>query len=312
MHNGTTERARAWVGRVAARLGELEFLRSLARKAGCRFLLRRHYVAVRHGDREIRISRENSVYAQDLIRDFTYYFDAVEPRNEAGLRVVDYSRPALHIMNEGRLPFWFPELAEPMETTELYLDRANLKTGETVFDLGAYAGGATYHFSRAVGPGGRVFAFEPDPKSFDCLARNIALHGLYNVSSFRLGVWSRGGRVLFQSEGSMGSAVVEASARSSDTKEWIDVVSLSEFCAGAEIPRVDFVKIDVEGSEGPILRAATDFIRRYRPRFVVEVHWVQGTRSDRDVVQTLEANGYSVEVLDQAGLAVPLLFARPD
>jgi FkbM family methyltransferase len=311
MTSGTVEAIRAWLGCVRKRRDEVRFLRNLAPTTGCRFLLRRGYAAVRRGKKEIRISRANCVYAQDLIRDFNYYFDVVEPRREADLDVVDYSRPHLHTLKEGGIPFWFPELAESMETTRLYLDRADLTPGQTVFDLGAYAGGATYHFSRAVGPGGRVFAFEPDPGSYDCLLRNISLHQLENVTPSRLGIWSENGRVMFQAEGNMGSAIVEASARSSDTKRWIDVVTLASFSEENGVSRVDFMKLDVEGSEGPILGAAAGFIATYRPRIIVEVHWVKGLRSDPEVIRILEGYGYEVEVVDQAGLSLPLLFARP-
>jgi FkbM family methyltransferase len=311
MTSGTVEAIREWLARVRAQRDEVRFLRSLAPTTGCKFLLRRGFATVRRGRKEIRISRANTVYAQDLIRNVDYYFEVVEPRREAGLEVVDYSWPRLHTLKEDGIPFWFPELAESMETTRLYLDRADLRPGQTVFDLGAYAGGATYHFSRAVGPGGRVFAFEPDPGSFDCLLRNISLHRLDNVVPSRLGIWSENGRVLFQAEGNMGSAIVEASARSSDTKRWIDVVTLASFSEENGVSRVDFVKLDVEGSEGPILGAAARFIERYRPRIIVEVHFVQGVRSDPDVIRILESHGYDIEVLDQAGLALPLLFARP-
>ncbi|MGZ7030368.1 MAG: FkbM family methyltransferase [Thermoanaerobaculia bacterium] len=251
------------------------------------------------------------MYAQDLIKSFDYYNDVVEPRDEAGIAVVDYSRPLLHTMREDGLQFWFPELAESMATTEIYLERANLKPGQTVLDLGAYAGGATYHFSRAVGREGRVFAFEPDPRSFDCLQKNIALHSLDNVTAARRGVWSQTGRVLFQAEGSMGSAVVEASDRSSDAKEWIDVVSLQDVCRENSIKRVHFVKMDVEGSEVQILASATDFIREHRPSMIIEVHRVQGVRTDAEVTRILQANGYVVETLEQAGLPLPLLYASP-
>jgi FkbM family methyltransferase len=309
--SGTVAPIRSWLARVRAQADEARFLRDLAASTGCRFLLRRRFAAVRRGKKEIRISRANAVYAQDLIRNFDYYFDVVEPRREAGLEVVDYSRPCLHTLKEGGIPFWFPELAESMETTRLYLDRADLKPGQTAFDLGAYAGGATYHFSHAVGPGGQVFAFEPDPGSYDCLLRNISLHQLENVVPSRLGIWSENGRVMFQAEGNMGSAVVDASARSSDTKRWIDVVTLSSFCEENGVSRVDFVKLDVEGSEGPILGSAAAFVARYRPRLIVEVHYVRGERSDPEVIRVLEGYGYAIEVLDQAGLALPLVFAQP-
>src|SRR5947208_1499586 len=155
---------RRWVALKRAARTEHRLLRRLAVEHSCSFRVRRNFVAARRDDQEIRISRPNEVYAHDLIRDFDYYFGVVEPRPEGKLRVVDYSRPALHTLTWGRLPFWFPELGEAMETTALYLEYAALQPGQTVLDLGAYAGGATYHFSRAVGPQGRVFAFEPDPR----------------------------------------------------------------------------------------------------------------------------------------------------
>lgn len=304
--------ARIGISRLRARRRQMNYLRELAAQSGCSFSLKRDSVcAVRRGQKEIRLSSKNYVYAQDLIKNFDYYFEVVRPRSESGLLVVDYSKPALHTMADDGLEFWFPELAESMKTTGIYLERANLRPGQTVFDLGAYAGGATYHFSLAVGPAGRVFAFEPDPRSFGCLERNLALHRLDNVSAHRTGVWSETGRVLFQAEGSMGSAIEEASDRSSDTKQWVDVVSLSDFCARNEIQRVDFLKMDVEGSEAPILEASADFMARYRPAMIIEVHRVKGVRSDSAVAGILRSRGYAVEVLEQAGLELPLLFARP-
>ncbi|HEX8169096.1 MAG TPA: FkbM family methyltransferase [Thermoanaerobaculia bacterium] len=293
-----------------ARRNELQFLRGLARERGMSVMARRAYVAVRYGTKEIRISSENQVYAQDLIRDFDYYFEVVQPRRERNIDVVDYSRPALHTMTADGLPFWFPELAESMATTALYLDYARLEIGQTVLDLGAYAGGATYHFSRIVGDSGRVHAFEPDPKSYDCLRRNVELHDLRNVVLQRRGVWSHSGTTVFQAEGNMGSAVVEASARESATQQTIDVVTLDDYCREQQIERVDFVKMDVEGSEVAILQSSAAFIERHRPAFVIEVHFVRGARTDDAVRSILESHGYEVQVVEQAGLPLPLLAAR--
>lgn len=290
---------------------EFHYLRTCAAGRDLSVVARGQTIAVRSGQKEIRVSRANQVYAHDLINNFDYYFDVVVPRIEGGLRVVDYSRPAMHTMVAEGLPFWFPQLAESMETTELYLRYAHLEPGDVVFDLGAYAGGATYHFSRAVGAAGHVYAFEPDPSSYECLMRNIELHSMTNVTPERCGVWSHTGRVAFQAEGNMGSAVVEAAARTSDTMQSIDVVSLTDYCAKKEISRVDFVKLDVEGSEAAILRSSGDFISTFRPPMVIEVHFVRGVRTDDEVTNALQRHGYRLEVVEQAGLPLPLLAATP-
>jgi len=299
------------ISRHRSRRAEIAELRRLAAIKDCSFFLKGPTAVVRRGDHEVRLSATNLAYAQDVIRNFDYYYDVVEPQVESGRRAVDYSRPAIHTLRDGQIPFWFPQLGESMATTKIYLDRANLQPGEVVLDLGAYAGGAAYHFSPAVGPNGRVFAFEPDPGSFECLVRNVALHRLDNVIPDHRGVWSRSGRMLFQAEGNMGSAVVDASDRDSSDRRWIDVVSLDDFAREAGLERVDFVKMDIEGSEAAVLAFAGPFLRRFRPRLVIEVHRVQGLRTDAAVTAALEAAGYRVEVLDQAGLPLPLLAATP-
>jgi FkbM family methyltransferase len=291
---------------------QLRYLRRRAAERGVRVVARGRVVAVRNGEKEIRASRANQVYAADLIDNFDYYFNVVVPRAENGLQVVDYSHPAMHTMLADRLPFWFPELAESMETTELYLRYARLEAGDVVFDLGAYAGGATYHFSREVGAEGHVYAFEPDPASYECLVRNVELHSMTNVTAERRGIWSHSGRVAFQAEGNMGSAVVEAAARTSDTTQTIDVVSLADYCAEKKITRVDFVKLDVEGSEAAILQSSGDFISNFRPPMVIEVHFVRGVRTDDEVTRALQRHGYRLEVVEQAGLPLPLIAASPD
>lgn len=302
------ESGRSWVGRWRQRA----FLENLARQKGCRLRSEGSFVAVRRDEREIRISRPNLVYALDLINSFEYYFGAVEPRKEpGGLLVADFSRPARHVMRHDGVPFWFPELPEPLATTEAYLGKAALQPGQTVLDLGAYAGGASYHFSKAVGAAGRVYAFEPDPVSFECLLRNIELHRLANVVPINVGIWSSSGRAVFQSEGSMGSAMVEASNRESANRVEVEVVSLSDFCAREGLARVDFVKMDIEGSEAPVLAAAEGFLLQYRPRIIIEPHPVRGVLSDVEVAQILRAGGYEVEEVAQPGVELQLLFARP-
>lgn len=290
---------------------EITYLSNLAVSRNMTFDDRHDCVAVRNGDREIRLSKENHVYAQDIIFNFDYYFDVVEPTQVGGMEVVDYSQPRLHVMREDGYCFWFPSLPESMSTTRIYLDKADIRPGQTVFDMGAYAGGATYHFSRAVGEAGRVFAFEPDARSQTCLQRNIELHCLANVTLVKAGVWSYSGRVNFQAEGNMGSAIVDAADRDSDTVEGIDVISLDDFCATHAIEEVHFVKMDVEGSEAAILASAGDFIERYHPTFVIEPHRVRGVLTDAEVTRILRGHGYNVECVPQADLPLPLLFARP-
>ena len=53
--------------------------------------------------------------------------------------------------------------------------------GDTVLDVGAYIGTHTLAFAKQVGVGGEVYAFEPQPLSFEVLKRNIGQNVLNNV-----------------------------------------------------------------------------------------------------------------------------------
>lgn len=109
----------------------------------------------------------------------------------------------------------------------------------------------------------------------------------------------------------MGSAIVETSAPSGDWKRWILIMNLLSFPEKNGVSRVDFVKLDVDGSEGPVLGAVADFVEKYRRRLIIEVHYVREVRSDPGVIRILEGYGYEIEVPDQTGSTLPLIFAQP-
>src|SRR6185295_19864830 len=127
-----------------------------------------------------------------------------------------YSKQATHTMKGRNLDFVFTSFAESFESLDLYLDFAQLEAENVVFDLGAYCGLSTYVFSKAVGPNGKVFAFEPDTDNFKALCQNTQSHSLENVVTVHKRIWSSSKKLLFQQEGNLGSSFVEISGRNSD------------------------------------------------------------------------------------------------
>ncbi len=66
-------------------------------------------------------------------------------------------------------------------TKQLALERY-VKTGMTVFDIGAHAGFYTLFFSRLVGEEGKVFAFEPYHENLTFLVKHVQLNRIKNVT----------------------------------------------------------------------------------------------------------------------------------
>ncbi|HVK18491.1 MAG TPA: FkbM family methyltransferase [Fimbriiglobus sp.] len=150
---------------------------------------------------------------------------------------------------------------EPAETA---LIRDTLKPGDTFIDVGANFGFYTVLAARLVGPTGRVIAFEPDPRSFELLRRNVERNGCTNVVLEQKALSSEPGTLTLQVSDSNrgGHSVVRGGTE--DVSHTVDVpaVRLDDYLSGRDV-RVDLVKIDTEGAEGFILAGMQDTLRKY-------------------------------------------------
>jgi FkbM family methyltransferase len=174
-------------------------------------------------------------------------------------------------------------------------------------DLGANCGVVALRFGDVVGSAGRVVALEPDPINFEALQKNLEYHHAGNVQALCAGVWSHTGELVFNSDGSMGATAVSKVRRGRAIR--IPVISLLDLVARYELPRVDFVKMDIEGAEFEVILSSGEFLEKFEAAWVVEVH-------DRERIGLLSAvftdKGYSVEVVYQSeSHGHPLLVAYP-
>jgi FkbM family methyltransferase len=290
------------------------FMRPHARKKGVDLQIEKNgqylnYYVVKQ-NRVVKIALKHFAYLQDIIDNFDYYFSAVRPDELNRQLVVDYSVSRQHILMPSEVPFFFSSFAEPLETTDIYINRGNLKEGDVVLDLGAYCGATVWSFAKVVGVNGRVYGFEPDPVNYEVLRKNVEYHKLSNVVTINKGVWSASGSLLFQGEGNMGSGISIVQSRAVNQYA-IQVVTLNDFCAEYNITRIDYIKMDIEGAEVEVLKASGDVIGKYKPRLIIEPHVVGTHLVTDEVCEILSGYGYKTEILAQADLPLPLIYAYP-
>lgn len=165
-------------------------------------------------------------------------------------------------------------MGQGFESAELACLKTHLKPGGVMFDVGANAGLFTLTAARLVGPGGHVYAFEPDPRQIALLERNIRLNRLTNVTVVPQAVGHRTGPVPFLlSEDSALNSLRENSHPDQKVHQVITVemTTLDAFIARENIGRVDLVKIDVEGAEQWVLEGAHSLLQQEpAPRLIVE------------------------------------------
>jgi FkbM family methyltransferase len=146
----------------------------------------------------------------------------------------------------------------------------HVKAGQTWVDAGAYTGYTTIALARAVGPSGRVVAFEPMPSIAGQLAETIRINRLPQASAICLALDDSPGVQLTRTATYHAMADRETPARADDPI--IASIALDACWPALGDPRIDGVKMDVNGSELAALRGMAELLRRDRPVLVLEVH----------------------------------------
>lgn len=188
---------------------------------------------------------------------------------------------------------------EPLET-KLLLEYT--KSNDTVLDIGANFGYYTTLLSRTANEG-VVYAFEPDIANNKLLNENINLNNLSNVITEKLAVSSEIGEVGFSS-----SKIHRGKSHVSSDDRFtykVPVVTLDSYCANNKIKEINVMKIDVEGSEIPILRGAKDIISKSK-RLTLFIEYNPGSYmsagfSESDFFAALDSVGlHPLYIIDEA------------
>ena len=136
-----------------------------------------------------------------------------------------------------------------------------VEPGMTAVDVGANVGWYTLALARQVGPRGRVLALEPDARCFELLRRGIAGNRCAHVEARLVAAAEYSGwTTLYRSAADLGDhrLVPAAEERPAHT---VRGVSLDELLADA--PRIDFVKLAVQGAEVSVLRGLRQTLARH-------------------------------------------------
>lgn len=133
-----------------------------------------------------------------------------------------------------------------------------LRPGAVFFDVGANIGLYAVPACRIVGPTGRVVCFEAHPSTYAFLARNLARNCNGGVTAENMAVGGAAGEIrVAYDHRNPGETHI---ARGEERGDSVAMLSLDEYCARKGIPRIDYLKIDVEGYETEVLSGARRII----------------------------------------------------
>jgi FkbM family methyltransferase len=194
-------------------------------------------------------------------------------------------------MTRGR---WEPGVTRLLETV--------VQPGMTVVDAGAHIGYFSLLAARRVGPGGRVYAFEPAPENFELLARNIALNAYRNVVPVRKAVSDHEGvETFFLHPDSVAHSLLAETFGRPHAAIQVETTTLDHFFATQGWPPIHLVKLDIEGGEPEALDGMAKLLARNRGlQLILEfIPYIlrRARRDPRAFLTTLRDLGFRIHLI---------------
>lgn len=191
------------------------------------------------------------------------------------------------------------------ERMEIALMRRLCKPGDTMIDVGANVGLYTAIAGLAVGPAGRVLAFEPEPESFSFLQKTVAANKLTNTLLSQLAASNENCQMqLFTSSANCGDHRMYSNSNA-DGCTVVRTVRLDDFLQVEKVTEVDVIKIDVQGFEGHVIYGMEQTIRRSPRVCILMEFWPEGLRlagtDPAELLQRVENMGLTLHEIGSHG-----------
>ena len=215
-------------------------------------------------------------------RDQSDFFDEVEA-HQRGLQLDSYNASlGIELLSLSTRAFWIRRQGHSRDGRELlaylFADHKQsasqhpdqtVRPGDIVFDCGAHVGVFT---AKALELGAeKVVAIDPDPTQVECLKRNFREEiDAGRVIVVPKGVWSSSGTMML----SLGTGNSGTSSLLDNEGEQVEVAvtTIDRLVAELDLPRVDYIKLDIEGAEREALKGAQHTLSKYRPRLFIDAY----------------------------------------
>ncbi|WP_294159989.1 FkbM family methyltransferase [uncultured Selenomonas sp.] len=145
---------------------------------------------------------------------------------------------------------------------QYFLSGFTVQPGDIVIDGGAYDGGTSRDFASVAGPSGKVYAFEMDEENFPKCSASAEK---YDFVAENMGLASQRQAANYVHTG----ANATASRMDAGGDRTAQFTSIDAYVKEQGLPRVDFIKMDIEGAELDALHGAALTIARWKPRMAI-------------------------------------------
>jgi FkbM family methyltransferase len=192
------------------------------------------------------------------------------------------------------------------QVKEIVFLKSFLKPGMTFIDIGANQGEFSL-FAASILTNGKIYSFEPVTKQYKSLEENIVLNSFKNINLFNYGLSNIEATLPIYSSSNEDvhfgiNEGLSTLFMTENTNEVVETIEIKIFDIEFEnkIERMDFIKIDIEGSELFALKGMRNHLSRFKPMILIELNndtFSAANYTVKDVTDYLEEFGYQAYTL---------------
>jgi FkbM family methyltransferase len=146
--------------------------------------------------------------------------------------------------------------------------RKHVKPGNTILDVGANIGLFTIEGTKAIGPSGNLIAIEAAPSHANSVRESARLNQMANVEVVSVAVGDSDGEATLTLPRDTNFGMFTLGKVDGDESYKVPVRRIDDIVAGRKI---DFIKMDIEGSEYRALLGAKETLKS-RPPILIELN----------------------------------------
>lgn len=180
----------------------------------------------------------------------------------------------------------------------LYVFQKLLNPDSIVLDIGANIGLYSLIAAQKVKGENHIYAFEPAPKAYQNLLKNISLNKAFHITAHNCCIADFEGEITLNicvddAYNSIGTSPILQIQEQVNTP----VITIDAFVEKYSLPKVDIIKIDTEGAEMLVFEGARKTLENFSPIIFFEINQkvLQGfDYSSKDLLIFLETYGYQI------------------